>query len=367
MSRKPTTETVEFGQMSRRHMLVATGTVGATGLAGCGGTTGNGNGNGGNGNGGQSTVNQTEGQGDLSIRYIPHGAPGEDPFWSAQDEGWSTAVEQLGVDAAYQAPEESSNFTQQVSNIETAIDSDVDAIAVTLPDPPLFQDALQRAAEEGVYVIVTNVVEQSFLENGEQSMPYNGYVGQDEGVVGSTLAENTLPLLDEELGSDPNAVILNHDPGLSSLEMRQEGIERVLGEQNITNDWIEVPSGDPSGVINRLASHRASNPDTNVVFTLGPTAGNPAIDYITNEGLEGEVYHAGCDISQEQADAINEGYNLAAVVQQPGLQGYLAAHYLALNYQSGILTPAHTPTGPTVVTESNVEAVQQQLETYGVA
>jgi len=305
---------------------------------------------------------------DITIRYIPHGAPGGDPFWQAQSRGWEMAVDQLGVDGAYQAPGDSSAFTDQVNNIETVIDAGVDAMAVTLPDPPLYQEALQRAADEGIYVIVTNVTEQSYHDEGEQSMPYAGYVGQDEGQVGAALSANTLPLFQEEAGSEPErALILNHDPGNAALELRQEGIERVLGEQNITNDWIEVPSGDPSGVISRLASSRSSNSDTDLIFSLGPTAGDPAIDYITEEGLEGEVYHAGVDISADQAEGLREGYNLAQVIQQPALQAYLAAHYMTQHLQVGILAPRHTPTGPTFVTADNVDAVQQQLDEFGVA
>jgi simple sugar transport system substrate-binding protein len=273
------------------------------------------------------------------------------------------AVEQLGVNAAYQGPSDSSNFTQQVDNIQTAIDAGADAIAVTLPDPPLFQEALQRAADEGVYVTVTNVT-----ETGEKTMPWYGYIGQNEAEVGERLASGAAPLYEEENGSLPSeAVILNHDPGNSALSLRQEGIEEFLNNNDVTNNWIEVPGGDPSGVINRLASHRANNPDTSMIFTLGPTAGDPAIDYISNEGLEGEVYHAGCDISANQAEAIREGYNLAAVIQQPALQAYLAAHYLTQQVMNGILTPSHTPTGPTFVDASNIESVQTQIDTFNVA
>ena len=361
MSSTHNADSAKFDKVSRRKVLATTGAAGAVGLAGCNSFMSNG------GNG-DSTNNVNNRQGDLDIRYIPHGAPGQDPFWEAQEGGWSNAVDQLGVSAAYQAPDESSAFTQQVNNIETAIDSGVDGIAVTLPDPPLFQDALQRAADEGTYVIVTNVTEQSYLSEGEQSMPYNGYVGQNEGEVGAALANSTLPLFEEENGSQPsNALILNHDPGLSSLELRQNGIERVLDEEGVSHDWVEVPSGDPSGVISRLASQRSNNPDTNLVFTLGPTAGDPAVDYIINEELEGEVYHAGVDISQDQAEGLQEGYNLAQVIQQPALQGYLAAHYLVQQFTDGILTPAHTPTGPTFVTADNVDAVLTQIETFGVA
>jgi len=128
-----------------------------------------------------------------------------------------------------------------------------------------------------------------------------------------------------------------------------------------------VPAGDPSGVISRLSSHRSNNPDTNLIFSLGPTAGDPAIDYITNEGLEGDVYHAGVDISQDQATGLQEGYNLAQVIQQPALQGYLAAHYLTSQLQWGILAPTHTPTGPTFVTTDNVDAVLTQIDTFSVA
>lgn len=351
----------EFDQTTRRRMMAALGATGLAGLAGCTG------GIGGGGGGGNSSNNATEMQ-NLQIRYIPHGAPGQDPFWEAQSKGWNFAVDQLGVQASYQGPDESSNFTQQVNNIETAIDAGVDGIAVTLPDPPLFQDALKRADEEGIYVIVTNVVEQSFLKTGKKSMPYHGYVGQNEAVVGNVLATETLPLFEQEAGSPPNrAVILNHDPGHSALQMRQNGIEQVLNNQNVPHGWIEVPAGDPSGVISRLASFRSSNPDTNLVFTLGPTAGEPALNYINNENLQGEVYHAGVDISQQQANALREGYNLAQVIQQPALQAYLAAHYLASHISWGILTPTQTPTGPTFVTADNVDSVMTQIETFGVA
>ncbi|WP_336345940.1 substrate-binding domain-containing protein [Halalkalicoccus ordinarius] len=343
-------DSFESEQLSRRQALATIGAAGVASLAGCAG------GDGGSGGGG----NQAQ---DIEIRYIPHGAPSEDPFWEAQQQSWDTAVDQLGVEAAYQAPEESSNFPEQVDNIETAIDAGVDGIAVTLPDPPLFQDALQRAADEGIYVTVTNVTER-----GEKTMPWQGYIGQDEAEVGEALASQTLPLFESEAGSPPSGVvILNHDPGHSALQLRQEGIQSVLSDNNVPHDWIEVPPGDPSGVISQLGSHRASNPDVNLVFSLGPAPGEAALGYIQDEGLEGEVYHAGVDISQDQANAIEEGYNLAQVIQQPALQGYLAAHYLASNIQWGILTPEHTPTGPTFVSADNVDTVLTQIETFGVA
>lgn len=357
MSPRQMSDSFEYEQMSRRQVLAATGAAGVAGLAGCSlNNVGNSNDSGTAAN----TSNQAQ---DVEIRYIPHGAPGQDPFWSAQGQGWKLAVDQLGVSASYQGPDESSNFTQQVNNIETAIDAGVDGIAVTLPDPPLFREALQRAADEGIHVTVTNVT-----ETGEKTMPWHGYIGQNEAVVGEELASQSLPLFESETGSLPSgAVVLNQDPGHSALELRQQGIEKVLDREGVPHDWIEVPAGDPSGVISRLASHRSSNPDVNLVFTLGPVAGDPALNYIENEGLQGEVYHAGVDISQDQATAIQEGYNLAQVIQQPALQAYLAAHYLTTQLKWGILTPTHTPTGPTFVHAGNVDSVLTQIERFGVA
>ena len=357
MSPRQTADRFEYdqGAVSRRQVLAATGATGMLGMAGVGSAAVDG--------GTVSNANAVSQQEQIQIRYIPHGTPADDPFWEAQNEGWSLAVDQLDVDASYQGPDSSANFTQQVSNIETAIDAGVDAIAVTLPDPPLYQDALERADEEGIYVIVTNVT-----ETGEKTMPWHGYVGQNESVVGEELATQILPLFEETTGSAPSAaVILNHDPGHSALQLRQEGIEGVLNENDVPNDWIEVPPGDPSGVINRLASHLSTNEDVNLVFTLGPTAGDPAIDYIEQEGLQDELFHAGVDVSGDQADAINEGYNLGQVIQQPALQGYLAAHYLTTHVNWGILTPSNTPTGPTFVHAGNVDSVEQQIENFGVA
>jgi simple sugar transport system substrate-binding protein len=364
MKPKQVAENFEFEQTTRRRMMAALGAAGMAGLAGC---TGGGNGDGsGNGSGtGNNNANQKE---NVQIRYIPHGNPAADPFWEAQKQGWNLAVDQLGVQASFQPPNKTGSVTQQVSNIQSAITAGVDGIAVTLANPPLYREALKSANEKGIFVIVTNIVEQSYLKKGEQSMPYHGYIGQNEAVVGEQLATETIPLFKKAEGSPPSrAVILNQAPGNKALKLRQKGIIKVLSKQNIPHDWIQVPAGDPSGVISQLASYRSSNPNTDLVFTLGPVGGNPAVSYINDEGLQGKLYHAGCDISKQLAKAMREGYNLAQVIQQPGLQGYLAAHFLTGHKRWGILTPTHVPTGPTLVTNDNLDTVMEQVKTFGVA
>jgi simple sugar transport system substrate-binding protein len=364
MKPKQVTENFEFEQTTRRRMMAALGAAGMAGLAGC---TGGGNGNSsGNGSGtGNNNASQKE---NVQIRYIPHGNPVADPFWEAQKQGWNLAVDQLGVQAAFQPPNESGSFTQQVSNIEAAVAAGVDGIAVTLPNPSLYKEALKSANKKNIFVIVTNIVEQSFLKKGEQSMPYHGYIGQNEAVVGEQLATDAIPLFKKAEGSPPSrAVVLNQNPGNKALKLRQKGILRVLRKQNIPHDWIEIPAGDPSGVISQLSSYLASHSKTDLVFTLGPVGGNPTVQYINDEGLQGKLYHAGVDLSKQLAKAIRKGYNLAQVIQQPALQGYLAALFLTGHKRWGFLTPTHIPTGPTLVTNDNLDTVKEQVKTFGVA
>ncbi|WP_394743116.1 substrate-binding domain-containing protein [Natronococcus roseus] len=330
--------------------MAATGGLGIAGLAGCLGE--------------EDDVDADDAGGeidDYEIRYIPHASAATDPFWETQELGWEAAVDQLGIEASFQGPREE-DYEEQVDNIEAAIDAGVDALAVTLPDPGMFEGALERAEEEGIFVTVANVTED------EQSMPWNGYIGQDESDVGSQLATETLSLFEETTGSIPvEVVIANHSPGHGALETRQEGIETVLDDEGVTHDWVDIPEGDPAGVISTLESHKASNEDVELVYTLGPSGGEPAVDWLQDEGYEGEVFHAGVDMSGTLADAIGDGMNLGQIIQQPFLQGYLAAQYLTNYLVYGILPPEHTPTGPTFVSEENLETVERQIEEVGVA
>ena len=351
-------------RVSRRQVLAASGVAGVTGLAGCaniGGDGGNGgDGSDGDGDGGNGGDSQAQ-TGDITISFIPHSSGSSDPFWAIEESGWGAAIDQLGVDGRYQGPSEF-DPQQQIQNINTVISSGVDGIAVSISDPDLFDDPLQRAADEGIPVLAVNIP-----EFGERTLPYQGYVGNDETVVGNRVANQGISAFQDATGSKPaRAVIPNHQPGNNVLKLRADGIKEVMSNQNIPVDEITT-SAEPSETISALSSYQSSNSDLELVCSLGPASGQPAVQWINENDLQGEVYISGVDITDQVSTAIQNDIYLGTVIQQPYLQGYLAGHYLTQKVTNGILAPKVTPTGPTWVDKSRLDLVQTQIENTGGA
>ncbi len=367
MSRERTIEGMEQAvtTVSRRQVLAASGAVGVTGLAGCasvgdggdgGGDGGDGGGDGGDGGGDGAAQNS-----DLTLSYVPHASGATDPFWAIQESGWGAAMDQLGVEGRFQGPDEF-DPQQQVQNINSAISAGVDGIATSISDPDLFDDPLERAQEEGVPVIAVNIP-----EFGERTLPYQGYVGNDETVVGNEVASNALEDFQETAGGEPAQVVIpNHQPGNNVLQLRSSGIQEVMNQNDIPFDEITT-SDDPSENISALQSYRSSNENLDLVLVLGPSAGEPAIQWVEENDLQGEVYLAGVDITERVMGAIENEIYFGTVIQQPYLQGYLAGHYLAQKIINGILAPTVTPTGPTWIDASRLDLVRTQIENTGGA
>src|SRR5215211_6626240 len=67
----------------------------------------------------------------ITVAMVTHGAPG-DTFWDIIQKGAKVASEKDNVEFKYSSDPASGN---QANLIQNAIDSKVDGIAVTLPDP----------------------------------------------------------------------------------------------------------------------------------------------------------------------------------------------------------------------------------------
>src|SRR3954468_23472808 len=77
----------------------------------------------------------------ITIALVTHGAPG-DTFWDIIRKGAQSAAAKDNVNLKYSSDPSSGN---QANLIQTAIDSKVDGIAVTLPDPPPLIPAVKKA------------------------------------------------------------------------------------------------------------------------------------------------------------------------------------------------------------------------------
>jgi|LZCG01.1.fsa_nt_gb simple sugar transport system substrate-binding protein len=288
----------------------------------------------------------------LVFYYVPHTGAG-DPFWATQRLGWNTACQQLGVKGIFTAPVKFS-VQEQVNMLESAISAHPDGIATTISSDTAFEAPLERAKDLGIPVIAVNIEDYT-----PPYVPYLAYIGQDEFTVGSALANRVLKDF-----TPKRAVIGIHQPGLTCLELRAKGIMDVFKAKGIPVEKIDI-TPEPTQALEILKAYLKKNPDTDMIFTLGPLGAHPAIDLVKEQNRVGKVRLATCDVSEKILDAIKNGEMICAIAQQPFMQGYLAAVWLYLHVEYGVLPPAKMSTGPTVIDKNNIGIAEKQVKTTG--
>src|SRR3982751_2965492 len=113
----------------------------------------------------------------ITVAMVTHGAPG-DTFWDIIRKGATAAAAKDNVTLKYSSDPDSG---KQANLIQAAIDSKVDGIAVTLPDPPALDAAVKKAIAAGIPVVAFNAGIGAYAASGALS-----YFGSDESLAGQT-------------------------------------------------------------------------------------------------------------------------------------------------------------------------------------
>lgn len=308
--------------------------VGAFLLAGCGGDDGNASGQG----GGSDAANVA--REDINIIYVLP-ATAADPFFSRIQNGIDQAAEDMGVEVDFRAPE-TFDMVEMGRLIEAATASEPDGLVVSIADEDALEDPIRQAVDAGIPVVAINSGREVYKDLGILS-----YVGQLEYEAGVEAGER---MANE--GVD-NAVCINQDVGVYTLEQRCEGFAEGLGGQVET---VAVDTTDPSGARSRVQNYVRQNEDINGMMGLGSTAGEAAIDAAAALG-DRDIQIATFDLSPAILRAIRDGDMLFTVDQQQYLQGYLPVVMLTLYNQYGTMPQNEVQTGPAFVTQENAEEV----------
>lgn len=89
--------------------------------------------------------------------------PGGDSFWDLVRKGAETAAKKDNIELRYSNDPEAPN---QANLVQSAIDSGVDGIAVTLAKPDAMRAAVDAAAAKGIPVVAFNAGMDSWMEMG---------------------------------------------------------------------------------------------------------------------------------------------------------------------------------------------------------
>ena len=275
------------------------------------------------------------------VAMITHEVPG-DSFWDLIRKGAQAAADKDNIELRYSNDPEAPN---QANLVQSAIDSKVNGIALTLAKPDAMAPAVKAALDAGIPVVAFNSGFDNFKAMGIQE-----YFGQDEKLAGVAAGER----LNQDGAQKIICVI--QEQGQVALESRCAGVDQGFQGQS---EILNVNSKDMPSVESTITAKLQQDPTVDHVVALGAPIALAAVQSVGNAGSSAQVVTF--DTNAALVDAIKAGDVQWAVDQQPFLQGYLAIDslWLYLNNKNLIGGGQATLTGPSFIDETNIDSVAE--------
>jgi simple sugar transport system substrate-binding protein len=276
----------------------------------------------------------------ITIAMITHAAPG-DTFWDIIRKGAQSAAAKDNVTLKYSSDPDSG---KQATLIQSAIDSKVDGIAVTMPDPPALVPTIKKAIAAGIPVVAFNAGIGAYADSGVLS-----YFGSDESLAGQAGGKRA---------SDDgfkHVLCVVQFQGQVQLEARCDGVKSAFTGGKY--DKIYVNGADLPSVRTTISAKLKQDPSIDFIITLGAPIALNAIDAVKEAGSKAKV--GTFDFNPQIPPKIESGDLQFAIDQQPYLQGYEGVDSLWLYKVNGNILGGGKPTltGPFMVDKSNIAVV----------
>jgi simple sugar transport system substrate-binding protein len=281
----------------------------------------------------------------LTIAMVTHGAPG-DTFWDIIQKGAKAAAEKDNVTLKYSSDPSSGN---QANLIQSAIDSKVDGIAVTIPDAPALAPAIKKAIAAGIPVVAFNAGIGEYAESGALS-----YFGSDESLAGEAGGERAT-----QAGAKHVLCVVQFQ-GQVQLEARCNGVQKTF--KGGKYDKIYVNGADRPAEQSTIAAKLKQDPSIDFIVTLGAPDALAAMNAVKDSGSKAKV--GTFDFNPQIPPKIKSGELQFAIDQQPWLQGYMSVDSLWFYKANGNIIGGGqaTLTGPFLVDSKNIDFISKFAE-----
>jgi simple sugar transport system substrate-binding protein len=278
-----------------------------------------------------------------TFAMITHAQPG-DTFWDIIRSGASAASAKDNISYHYSSDPDP---TKQAQLIQDAINSHVDGIAVTDPDPQAVCPTIKKAAQSGIPVVMFNAGIGNWQSCGALS-----YFGSDETVAGTAAGKRLAA------AGKKNVLCVLQAQGQVQLEARCTGVKDGLGSEG-TMTKLYVNGTDSSAMLSSMSAKLTQDKNIDAVITLGAPVALVAINAITQAHSSAKLYTF--DTNAAEIAKIKSGAVQWAVDQQPYLQGYESIDALWLyKTNANVLGGDQTVlTGPAFIDASNVAAISK--------
>lgn len=277
--------------------------------------------------------------------YVTHG-PDSDSWFNVIKNAIKNAEKDLGVTVEYRNPP-SGDLADMARIIQQATATNPNGIITTIADFDVLQPAITDAIKKGIPVITVN------SGTAEQSKELGAllHIGQPEYDAGKGAGERA------KAAGVKSFLCVNHYITNPASVERCQGFADALGVE-LGNQMIDS-SIDPTNVYNKVKAYLTQNPDTGAILTLGPNSADPTIKLLRDTGATSKYFFITFDLDADISQAIKDGIVVAAIDQQPYLQGYLPVALLTNYVRYGVIPANNINTGPGFVTKDNIALVEK--------
>lgn len=270
--------------------------------------------------------------------------------------GFNHALDTLGMTGKHRGPDSGSvtDAASQARLIEQAIASNPDGLIVTDPFPDGLSDAIKKATDQGIPVVIINAGAGEAEETGALTT-----IVTSDDVLGE---EGGRRLLD---AGSSHPLLISLTPGIPLADERTAGFLSAYPDGDVNTLRIPVDSlNNPTAVTSAIEAAFAKDADIDGVFSIG-SAFNVAM--IASQAKLGDrasdIKWASIDLGPQVVSALEAGKMSFALDQQAYMQGYNGVQVLSFFLRYGI-TPgtSETEARPAVVTPDNVATFAEAVD-----
>ncbi|MBV8954043.1 MAG: sugar ABC transporter substrate-binding protein [Solirubrobacterales bacterium] len=231
------------------------------------------------------------------------------PFFTPTQNGASDACKLLGC--SYQwTGSQTSNVSEMVNALNSAVSAGVNGIAVSLVDLHAFNAPVSKAISSNIPVVAYNA-----------DVPNNArlaYIGQD------------LRLSGEEMGTHIASLVPSGDvalfiatPGALNIQPRIDGALATLKKHpSITTHVVATGAALPQE-LTTIQAYAQGHPNTKGMFAVDAGSTQGVAQTIQKQGLKGKVMGGGYDLLGPTEQLLAAGYIQFTIDQQAYLQGFI--------------------------------------------
>ncbi len=236
--------------------------------------------------------------------------------------------------------------TAQVNAVETLTQQKVDGIIMVAIDVKGIVPALQDAAKSGVKVVAVDAkVEDPSVK---------AFIGVDNAKAGADFGDFVAKYISEKLGGKAKIGIIGALNSFIQNQRKDNFVEAVKKTAGVTIGNTVDGQNVQERALAASENLVTSSPDINVIYATGEPALIGAIAALESQGATKRIKLFGWDLSKQAVKAMDDGFLIGVVQQNPYQEGVEAIDAL-VKLSQGKELPAFINVPVEFVTTENIE------------